>query len=196
MEETTCSALLTGHIINEDGHPVLHIADQDHGGDFVGPLSLFVNECKVHIEAIGDGRNSARQSKAALALDPQIISQKTKDNKIMPLPFGSTSVWRDDNTGPPVSDIVLYPLDDGRLGEQVIHRNVKKSLYHKLTTGCDAAILQVETAVGLYLNLGGMQVHCDDVVSSSDGQHVGNKLGRYGRTRLKRSDVRQRQTQD
>ena len=44
-----------GHVVDEDGNAVAHVADEDHAGDFVGAGALFVDEGEAEVEAVGDG---------------------------------------------------------------------------------------------------------------------------------------------
>lgn len=43
------------HVIHKDGNTVLNVAHQDHPVHLVGLLTLFVDERKLHVEAIGNG---------------------------------------------------------------------------------------------------------------------------------------------
>lgn len=51
------------HVIHHDGHPVLDVPDQNHAVYFVGLLPLFVDEGKVHVQAVGDGCHAAATNK-------------------------------------------------------------------------------------------------------------------------------------
>jgi len=69
-------------------------------------------------------------------------------------PFGASSVWRDDDRVPPLWDVLLDPLEDGGLCVEVVDGDVEEAL-----------------------DLGGVQVHGDDVVGAGHAQHVGHQLG-------------------
>ena len=49
------------------------------------------------------------------------------------LPFGSTRVWGNDDTVPPISDVLPNPLQDRGLRVQIIHGNVKESLWGEVS---------------------------------------------------------------
>ena len=44
-----------GHVVHQDGDLILHVANQDHAGDFVRAGALFVDEGEAEVEAVGDG---------------------------------------------------------------------------------------------------------------------------------------------
>ena len=44
-----------GHVVDDDGGAALDVADEDHAADFVRASSLFVDERKLDVEAVGDG---------------------------------------------------------------------------------------------------------------------------------------------
>lgn len=50
------------HVIHQDGYPVRDVPDQHHAIHLVGPLSLFVNQSKVHVEPVCYGRHSVGQN--------------------------------------------------------------------------------------------------------------------------------------
>lgn len=77
-------------------------------------------------------------------------------------PFGTAGVGRDDGAISPLGYVLLDPLEDSGLGEQVVHGNVEEAL-----------------------DLAGVKVHRDDVIGSGDRQHVSYQLGRDGRSTLK-----------
>ena len=77
------------------------------------------------------------------------------------VPFRTTSVRTDDDAVVPPVDAGLDVRYHQRLRKEVVYRYVEESLY-----------------------LARMQIHRNDVVTSRDGQHVGDKLGGNGRTRL------------
>ena len=74
------------------------------------------------------------------------MCKKTSDQ-----PLGTAGVGRDDDGVLPVGYVVHDPLDDGRLGEQVVDGYVEEAL-----------------------NLRGVQVHGDYVVGACHAQHVGD----------------------
>jgi hypothetical protein len=43
-----------GHVVDEDGDLVFDVADEHHAGDFVRARTLFVDEGKAEVEAIGN----------------------------------------------------------------------------------------------------------------------------------------------
>ena len=67
------------HVVHEDGHLALGIADEDHGGDLVGALPLLVDEGELDVEPVGDGRH----------------------------PLGAARVRGDDDGVPPVLNVLL-----------------------------------------------------------------------------------------
>lgn len=76
-------------------------------------------------------------------------------------PLCASSVGRHDACVRPLWDLFLDPLQDGRIGVQVVDRNVKEPLY-----------------------LRGVKVHGDDMIGARHREHVGHELGRDGRTAL------------
>lgn len=46
-------AARVGHVVDEDGDAVLHVAHQHHRLHFVRSHSLFVDERKVHVQSVG-----------------------------------------------------------------------------------------------------------------------------------------------
>lgn len=44
-----------GHVVDDDGSAALDISDEDHAADFVRASTLFVDECELNVEAVGDG---------------------------------------------------------------------------------------------------------------------------------------------
>lgn len=52
-----------GHVVHQDGHAVFHVAHQHHAVHLVGLLPLFVDEGKVHVQAVGDGRHAAQRTR-------------------------------------------------------------------------------------------------------------------------------------
>ena len=46
-------AARVGHVVDDDGDAVAHVADENHAGDFVGAGALFMDEGEGEIEAIG-----------------------------------------------------------------------------------------------------------------------------------------------
>ena len=69
-------------------------------------------------------------------------------------PLGAPRIGTDDAGVPPLGYVLPDPLEDGRLRVEVVHRNVKEAL-----------------------DLGGVQVHGDDLVGARRGEHVGHELG-------------------
>ena len=69
-------------------------------------------------------------------------------------PLGTASVRTNDNTVPPPLDVLFDVRDHQGLRVQVIHWNVEKPL-----------------------DLAGMQVHGNDVITASNGEHVRYQLG-------------------
>lgn len=58
------------------------------------------------------------------------------------------------DTALPLGNVLLDPLEHGRLGIQVVHRDVEEAL-----------------------NLRGVQVHRDDMIGARHREHVGHQLG-------------------
>lgn len=51
-----------GHVIHQNGHAVFDVAHQDHAVHFVGLLPFFVDEGKIHVQAVGDGCHTAQRT--------------------------------------------------------------------------------------------------------------------------------------
>lgn len=47
-----------GHVVHQDGHAVLDVTHQHHAVHLVGLLPLFVDEGKVHVQTVRDGRHA------------------------------------------------------------------------------------------------------------------------------------------
>ena len=77
------------------------------------------------------------------------------------LPFRTTSIGRDNYTISPFINILFYPFKNGRLGVQVVNGDIEEPL-----------------------DLRGVEIHGDDMVSTSDGQHIRNQFGRDWSTTL------------
>lgn len=69
--------------------------------------------------------------------------------------LGTAGIGRDDDGVPPVGDLLLDVRHHGWLGEEVVDGDVEKAL-----------------------DLGGVEVHCDDVVGAGDGEEVGDEPGK------------------
>ena len=69
-------------------------------------------------------------------------------------PLGAPGVGADDAGVPPLGYVLLDPLEHGRLRVEVVDGNVEEAL-----------------------DLGGVQVHGDDLVGARRGEHVGHELG-------------------
>ena len=52
---TTYSSASVSHVVNENGHLVLDITDEDHAADDVGAGTLLVDEGKGSVETVSDG---------------------------------------------------------------------------------------------------------------------------------------------
>lgn len=101
-------------------------------------------------------------------------ANNTQPSELPPLrnpPFGTASIRRYYNGIPPLRYVLPNPLEDCRLGVKIIDRNIEEAL-----------------------DLRGMEVHGDDVVSTSHGEHVGNKFGRNWGSRLHEDKRRARLT--
>lgn len=46
-----------GHVVHQDGHTVLDVTHQHHAVHFISLLPLFVDEGKVHVQTVCDGRH-------------------------------------------------------------------------------------------------------------------------------------------
>ena len=77
--------------------------------------------------------------------------------RIADVPLGSTRVRRDDDGVLPIRHFLLDIRHHARLAEQVVHRNIKESL-----------------------DLAGVEVHGDDVVSAGDSEEVGDQSVKGG----------------
>lgn len=47
-----------GHVVDDDGGAVFHVADQHHAADLVGARALLVDEREADVEVVGDGGRS------------------------------------------------------------------------------------------------------------------------------------------
>ena len=56
-ERATC----VGHVVDKDGNFVANVTDKHHWRHFVGLLAFFVNQRKVDIQLISNGRYSKHQ---------------------------------------------------------------------------------------------------------------------------------------
>lgn len=50
------------HVVHQNGHAVFDVAHQDHAVHLVGLLPFFVDEGKVHVQAVGNGRHTAQNT--------------------------------------------------------------------------------------------------------------------------------------
>ena len=73
--------------------------------------------------------------------------------------LSTTRIWRHNNSIAPVFHLVSDPASDAGLARQVVHRNVEEAL-----------------------DLTGVQVHGNHMLSASDSDHVRDHLGRDGDT--------------
>lgn len=73
-----------------------------------------------------------------------------------------------DYTRTPIVDVLSDPLQNGRLGVQIVHWNVEKAL-----------------------DLTGMQIHCDDVIGAGHREHVGDQFGADRCSRLQGCSIAQ-----
>lgn len=48
-----------GHVVDQDGHAVFDVSNEDHTVHLVSLLSLLVDEGKVHVQTVCYGRDSA-----------------------------------------------------------------------------------------------------------------------------------------
>lgn len=50
-----------GHVVHQDGHAVFDVSHQHHAVHFIGLLPLFVDESKVDVQTVGDGRHAGQR---------------------------------------------------------------------------------------------------------------------------------------
>lgn len=62
------SAACVCHVVDEDGNAVLHVANEHHAGNLIGPGSFFMNKCEAEIKAICDGCSSRFRSSAFVTI--------------------------------------------------------------------------------------------------------------------------------
>lgn len=55
-------ATCVGHVVDEDGDTILHIADENHARHFIRTRALFMDESEAEVEAVGDGGGSTFRS--------------------------------------------------------------------------------------------------------------------------------------
>jgi hypothetical protein len=77
------------------------------------------------------------------------------------LPFGTTSIWTNDDSTLPTWNVLLDVGNDKRLRVQVVDGKVEKAL-----------------------DLAGVQIHGDHMVAAGDSEHVSDELGSDGGTTL------------
>lgn len=51
-------ATCVGHVVDEDGDAILHIANENHARHFIRTRALFMDESEAEVEAVGDGGGS------------------------------------------------------------------------------------------------------------------------------------------
>jgi hypothetical protein len=88
------------YVVNEDGNSVLHVANEDHVGDFVRTGELLVDEGKAEVEAVGNKGCSLRTP-----------SVRTNDNALLNL------------------QIRLNPPQRTRLRIQIVDWHIEEALY-------------------------------------------------------------------
>ena len=87
------------HVVDEDGDLVPDVADEHHAADDVGPRALLVDQGEGHVEAVGHGRGA----------------------------LGAPGVRGDDDEVVDV-EVLADPLEDGRLGVQVVDGHAEEAL--------------------------------------------------------------------
>lgn len=88
------------HIIHQNGNPVFHITDEYHRSDFIRLLALLVNQSELDVQSISYRRDT----------------------------LSTSGIRRDDDRIPPLRDVLLDPLQHGRLSVEIIDGNVEESL--------------------------------------------------------------------
>ena len=86
-----------GHVVDHDGNVVIDVADEGHGGELVALPPHVVDDGEVDVELVGDGRHA----------------------------FGAAGVRRHDHGRVPVVDVRLDPVNDLRLGIQVVDLKIR-----------------------------------------------------------------------
>lgn len=89
-------ATCVGHVVDEDGDAVLHIAHEDHARHLIRTRALFMDESKSEIEAVGDRGGSVVGSALFRALESRLGSYRCVSRLSDLLPFGTPGVWTDD----------------------------------------------------------------------------------------------------
>lgn len=117
-----------GHVVHQDGHAVLDVAHQNHAVHLVGLLPLLVDEGKLHIQAVGDGRHAGRPEEKRRSRQTGTQTLSDHSNCCVSSPFGSACVRRHDDAVFPLWDIFFDPLKNGRLCIKIVYSNVEEAL--------------------------------------------------------------------
>lgn len=176
------SSTSIGHVVDQNGNLSLDISNQHHARNLVSLLALLVDQSKVQVEAIGNRSGTMVRTdtgKKGLSVKHEIrnvVKVRTYDWQreqnvlcqsthakivVVDIPLSSTSIGRDNDTVLVVGDLLSNVLESAGLGIQVIDGDVEESL-----------------------DLGGMEIHGNNVVGTSNGEHVGDQLGSDGGARL------------
>ena len=75
-QRTTC----IGHVADEDGNAVLHIANKNHARHFIRTSVLFMDKSEVEAEAVGDGGGSVGQVNLIRLLESYLSSNRCCKN--------------------------------------------------------------------------------------------------------------------
>lgn len=89
-----------GHVIDQNRDAILHVAHQHHRGDLVRLLALLVDQRKLNVQPIGDRRDA----------------------------LGAARIRRHDDRVAPLGNVLLDPLEDGRLSVQIVDGYVEEAL--------------------------------------------------------------------
>lgn len=120
-------------------------------------FALLVNQSKVCVKPIRNGGNAKVQGEKDKGNETE--RQRDRPHKhthtLCWLPFGTAGIGRHNDAVLPVFNFLFDKLDDAGLGKEIVDGHVEEAL-----------------------NLRGMQVHGDDVVSARHSQHVGDELCR------------------
>lgn len=125
-------AARVGHVVHQDGHTVLDVPHQNHAVHLVGLLPLLVDEGKLHVQAVGDGRHSGRREKEEV-IKPGLKLLSDHLNHGVSSPFGSACIRRHNDAVFPLWDIFFDPLKNSRFCVKIVYSNVEKALKGKKT---------------------------------------------------------------
>lgn len=134
------------HVIDDDGDLVLDVSDKDHAGDLVGASTFLVDQSELKVKTVGNSSSTVQRGNQVRLYI--VWTDMWKEC----LPLGTTSIGTDNDA---VADIKVLPdpLQNAGLGVQVVDGDIEEAL-----------------------DLASVQVHGNNVVTTSSLQHVGHEL--------------------